>query len=71
MYAFVDAERATYGVEPICRVLAIAPSSYYAHKQAEADPGRRSARRQLDEALREKIDAVYRENHEVYGARKV
>ena len=40
MYAFVDTERATYGVEPICRVLQIAPSSYYAHKQGEAEPTR-------------------------------
>ena len=71
MYAFVDAERATYGVEPICRVLQIAPSSYYAHKQAEAEPTRRSARRQRDAALLTKIDAVYRANYEVYGVRKV
>ena len=71
MYAFVDAERATYGVEPICRVLQIAPSSYYAHQQAAADASRRSARRQRDEALTAKIDTVYRANYEVYGARKV
>jgi transposase InsO family protein len=71
MYAFVDAERATYGVEPICRVLEIAPSSYYAHKQAEADPERRSARRQRDAALAARIEIVYRANFEVYGVRKV
>jgi hypothetical protein len=67
----VDAERATYEVEPICRVLQIAPSSYYAHKQAEADPSRRSRRRQRDEALRARIRDVHREHHEVYGVRKI
>jgi putative transposase len=67
----VDAERATYGVEPICRVLQIAPSSYYAHRQAEADPRHRSARRQRDEALRQRIRDVHRDHHEVYGVRKL
>lgn len=71
MYAFVDAHRAAYGVEPICRVLQVAPSGYYAHKQAEADPDRRSARRRRDAALAAKIGAVYRANFEVYGVRKV
>ena len=45
MYAFIDAHRETYGVEPICRVLQIAPSGYYEHHAARADPARRSARR--------------------------
>jgi transposase InsO family protein len=67
----VDAERATYGVEPICRVLQIAPSSYYAHKQAEADPRRRSTRRQRDDVLRERIREVHRAHHAVYGVRKL
>lgn len=71
MYAFIDAHRRAYGVEPICRVLAIAPSGYYAHKQAEASPSRRSARRQRDEALTTRIAAVYRANYAVYGARKI
>lgn len=71
MYAFVDAHRTAYGVEPICRVLEIAPSSYYAARQAETDPTRRAARRQRDETLCADIRRVHRDNHEVYGARKV
>lgn len=42
--AFVDEHRAVYGVEPICRVLLIAPSTYYAHARCQADPERRSRR---------------------------
>lgn len=60
-----------YGVEPICRVLQIAPSGYYEHKAREAQPERRPARVQRDAALAAKIDRVYRANYEVYGARKV
>ena len=71
MYQFIDRHRAEYGVEPICRVLEIAPSGYYAHKTCAADPTRRSARTQRDEALAAKIEVVYRANYEVYGARKV
>lgn len=71
MYAFVDAERAIYGVEPICRVLQVAPSSYYAHKQGETDPACRSPRRQRDEALAARIATVHQANYEAYGVRKV
>ena len=71
MYAFIDAHRAAYGVEPICRVLEIAPSSYYAHRQGKADPSRRSARRQRDEVLAAKIATVHQANYEAYGVRKV
>jgi putative transposase len=71
MYAFLDAHRAEYGVEPICRVLQIAPSGYYAHQARRADPTRRSARAQRDERLRAQIRRVWRDHHEVYGVRKV
>ncbi|GJG89435.1 transposase [Gemmatimonadetes bacterium T265] len=71
MYAFIDAHRTTYGVEPICRVLQIAPSGYYAHRGRRADPERRSARARRDDRLRDDIRRVYREHHEVYGVRKV
>ena len=71
MYAFVDAHHATYGVEPICRVLQIAPSGYYAHRARVADPSRRAARTRRDAVLRDQIRRVHRDNHEVYGARKV
>jgi putative transposase len=38
MYAFIEAERDTYGVEPICEVLAIAPSGYRAYRARHQDP---------------------------------
>ena len=71
MTAFIDEHRATYGVEPICRVLPIAPSTYYLHAARRADPGRRPARLQRDDALSPQIQRVWDENHRVYGVRKV
>lgn len=71
MVDFIDRHREEYGVEPICRVLPIAPSTYYAHKAQEADPTLRSERAQRDEHLREEIRRVWKSNLEVYGARKV
>jgi putative transposase len=44
MVAFVDQHRDAYGVESICDVLPIAPSTYYRRKTEQADPSRRSAR---------------------------
>ena len=38
MIAFIDDHRQAYGVEPICRVLPIAPSTYHAHAAMRADP---------------------------------
>lgn len=71
MIAFVDAHRAAYGVEPICRMLGIAPSTYYEHKVWAADPQRRSARAKRDAVLRTDIRRVWDANRRVYGARKV
>jgi transposase InsO family protein len=71
MYQFIDQHRIAYGVEPICRVLAIAPSGYHEHKAREADPTRRPARAQRDEVLRDEIHRVHQANRSVYGARKV
>jgi putative transposase len=71
MVTFIDQHRATYGVEPICAVLPIAPSSYFRCKAEQRDPTRRSARRQHDEVLRAIIRRIYDENHRVYGPRKV
>jgi len=71
MVAFIDDHRAEYGVEPICAVLPIAPSTYYAHKAREADPRLRPARAQRDEQLRVEIARVWGENLRVYGVRKV
>jgi putative transposase len=44
MIAFIDDHREAYGVEPICRVLPIAPSTYHAHVALRIDAGKRSAR---------------------------
>jgi len=71
MVAFIDDHRGDYGVEPICQVLPIAPSTYYAHKAKQADPSLRSPRAQRDEWLKEEIRRVWKENKEVYGAEKV
>jgi putative transposase len=71
MVRFVDRHREEYGVEPICGVLPIAPSTYYQQKAQQVDPTRRSERSRRDERLCEEIDRVWKENQEVYGVRKV
>jgi putative transposase len=71
MVRFIDEHREEYGVEPICGVLPIAPSTYYHHKAQQADPTRQSQRSQRDETLREEVSRVWKENQEVYGVRKV
>jgi transposase InsO family protein len=71
MIAFIDEHRAIHGVEPICRVLPIAPSTYHAHAARRADPGKLPARAQRDAALQIEIGRVYEENFRVYGVRKV
>ncbi len=71
MKAFIDEHRAVYGVEPICRVLPIAPSTYYAHAHCQAAPERRSPRTRRDEVLSGHIQRVWEENFQVYGVRKV
>ena len=52
MVGFIDAHRNAHGVEPICNVLPIAPSTYYDHLAKRADPSRLSDRARQDEALR-------------------
>src|SRR5215213_6161258 len=71
MIAFIDEHRVLHGVEPICRVLPIAPSTYHAHAARSADPGKLPARAQRDITLRTEIRRVYEENFCVYGIRKV
>lgn len=71
MVGFIDDHRETFGVEPICAVLPIAPSLYYELKARERDPHRRPARARCDARLGEHIRRVWRENREVYGVRKV
>ena len=64
--ALIDAYRDQFGVEPICQVLEIAPSTYYAAKSRPA-----SARRLRDEELKAEIARVHEENFGVYGSEKV
>jgi transposase InsO family protein len=71
MIAFIDDHRGTYGVEPICRVLPIAPSTYHVHAAQRADPAKASPRARRDVTLMAQIRRVHEENFDVYGARKV
>jgi len=71
MVDFIDRHRAEYGVEPICKELPIAPSTYHAAKACQADPARRSARARRDEALCAEIQRIFDDNFGVYGVRKV
>lgn len=71
MIAFIDDNRGVHGVEPICRVLPIAPSTYHKHVAQRQDPSRLSARAQEDMAMKPEIARVFAENFAVYGVRKV
>ena len=69
--AFIDDHRKGLGVEPVCRALRIAPSTYYEHRSQISNPERRSERAKQDEYLRPLIQKVWDENFMVYGPRKV
>lgn len=71
MRAFVDQHRDVHGVEPICRVLQIAPSSYRRHAARQRTPELRSQRARHDDVLVPHIERVWRSNLQVYGAKKV
>ena len=71
MREFVDQHRATHGVEPICKVLQIAPSGYRRHTARQSKPELCSARAKRDEALAPQIQQVWQTNLQVYGADKV
>ncbi len=71
MVAFIDEHRDQYGVEPICEVLPIAPSTYYEHRARRTNPDLRPARAKRDEALKVEVRRVWDENLQVYGAEKV
>ncbi|WP_423373178.1 IS3 family transposase [Dyella nitratireducens] len=68
---FVDTHRNRFGVEPICKVLQIAPSGYRMHAARQRQPERRPARTQREEVLVPQIQRVWRANLQVYGADKV
>src|SRR4030095_16343312 len=71
MIAFIDDHRGGYGVEPICKVLPIAPSTYHAQVARRSDPGKSPPRRRRDALLHAEIRRVHEANFGVYGARKV
>lgn len=71
MYEFVEKHRGAYGVEPICAVLEIAPSSYYEARLQARDASRRALRVQRDAVVREEVRRVWNESEGLYGARKV
>ena len=71
MRAFVDAHRETFGVEPICNVLQIAPSGYRRHAAQQRNPALRCARARRDDVLIPHIERVWQVNLRVYGADKV
>jgi len=71
MVSFIDEHRDAYGVEPICDVLPIAPSTYHGHSARRRDPEKRPARAKRDDELRVEVKRVFDENFAVYGAEKV
>ncbi len=71
MVTFIDQHRKRYGVEPICRLVPIAPSTYFRRKREQADPATRSARAIRDEVLKAIIERIWREHDQAYGAHKV
>jgi transposase InsO family protein len=71
MISFIDDHRGAHGVEPICKVLPIAPSTYRDHAAKRADPAKLSLRVRQDLALQPEIARVFAANFAVYGARKV
>ena len=71
MKSFIDEHRQEYGVEPICKVLPIAPSTYWAHAAQRTDPTKASRRNRSDAVLCQEIERIWQENFRVYGARKV
>ena len=71
MISFIDEHRGVFGVEPICRLLPIAPSTYYENVAKRLDVDRLSIRARSDIGLKIEIRRVVNENFQVYGVRKV
>ncbi len=66
MSRFIDEHRDRFGVEPICTMLQVAPSTYYAAKRRPP-----SARALSDAALKPELSRIHEDNFGVYGARKL
>ena len=71
MIGFIEEQRKEHGVEPICRVLPIAPSTYHEHAARQRDPEKLPERAKRDETLKIELKRVFDSNFGVYGARKV
>ena len=71
MVTFIDEHRAEYGVESICAVLPIAPSTYHKRARERRNPELRSMRARRDERLEREIRRVWEVNRGLYGSRKV
>jgi len=71
MISFIDEYRSVFGVEPICRLLPIAPSTYYENVAKRLDINRLSVRTRNDISLKIEIRRVFEQNFCVYGVRKV
>jgi putative transposase len=69
--SFIDSHRKELGIEPICRELAVAPSSYHEHGARLADPAKRSARARRDDEIKQQISQVHAASSGLYGTRKV
>ena len=59
MVSFIEEHRGSYGVEPICAVLPIAPATYYEHRARKLDPEKLPARARRDVELRLEIERVW------------
>ena len=71
MVKFIDDEKGKYGVESICRILPIAPSTYYRIKDEQANPEKKSHRKQSDKHLMEQIKQIWQDSGCHYGIRKI
>ncbi|MCK6159341.1 IS3 family transposase [Moraxella osloensis] len=71
MINFIDDEKKKYGVESICRILPIAPSTYYRIKDEQNNPEKQSRRKQNDSYLLARIKQVWQASGCRYGIRKV
>jgi hypothetical protein len=71
MIAFIDDHRGAHGVEPICKVLPIAPSTYHCHVAKRRDPAKLSPRARQGARLKIEVRRVFDQNFSVYGMRKV
>lgn len=71
MISFIDEHRSVFGVEPICRLLPIALSTYYDNVAKRLDVDRLSIRARTDIALKVEIGRIFEANFRVYGVRKV